>query len=98
MAPAPTTAKLGIACTLAEQNDPSVPGSGHAGLGRGAAACATATRARSGFKTNRAINAATTFITLAVRKTARHPPPAPAITLLNGTSSAAVPFAVYSRP
>ena len=52
----------------------------------------------SGERLVHAMAAATKFDTLAARNTVRHPPPDAAITLVSGTSSAAVPFAVYSRP
>src|SRR5262249_35013867 len=54
--------------------------------------------ARSGLRMNNAIAAAMKFEMLAARNTLRHPPPDAAITLVSGTSSAAVPFAVYSSP
>ena len=50
-------------------------------------------RARNGFKTNIANNAATRFMTAAVMNTPRHPAADAPIKLLSGTSNEATPFA-----
>ncbi len=53
---------------------------------------------RIGLNTNHAISAATAFMMLATMNTACQLPVAAASTLDSGTSSEAVPLAVYSRP
>jgi hypothetical protein len=53
---------------------------------------------RRGLRTNQAISAATAFMRLATTKTAVQLPVEAARTLPSGTSSDAVPFAVYSIP
>src|SRR5438067_4937425 len=69
------------------------------GAGAGVARLAAAMCLRRiGFNTNQAISAATAFMMLATMNTACQPPVAAASTLDKGTSSEAVPFAVYIRP